>query len=216
MARVIKQSDRTSNAPALEQAQKNGAADRNRAIAALSPSVRNAFTAALFSQGALGSVQQFAALDVMIEQVSKVNTGDLNGLEATLTAQSVALDSIFNEMARRAALNVGEHLGATETYMRLAFKAQAQCRSTLHTLAEIKNPRPVAFVKAQQANISNGHQQVNNGVAPAHARGETPNQSNELLEVDNGKRMDAGAPGQACGADTSMATVEAVDRASHE
>lgn len=216
MAKLIKQSDRTSKAPVPEQAQKDGETGRNRAIAALSPSVRNAFTAALFSQGALGDVQQFAALDVMIGMVSKVNSGDLNALEATLTAQSVALDSIFNEMARRAALNMGEHLGATETYLRLAFKAQAQCRSTLQTLAEIKNPRPVAFVKAQQANISQGHQQVNNGVATAHARGESPNHANELLEAENGKRMDTGAPGQACGADPTMATVEAVDRPSHE
>lgn len=215
MAKVIKQSDRTSKAPELEQVQKEVAAGRNRAIAALSPSVRNSFTAALFAQGALGNVQLFDALDVMTERVSKANSGDLVALEATLTAQSVALDSIFNEMARRAALNVGEHLGATETYLRLAFKAQAQCRSTLQTLAEIKNPRPVAFVRAQQANISQGHQQVNNGVATAHARGESPNHANELLEVENGKRMDAGAPGQACGADPTMATVEAVDRASH-
>jgi len=29
----------------------------------------------------------------------------------------------------------------------LALKAQAQCRATLQTLAEIKNPHPVAFVK---------------------------------------------------------------------
>lgn len=216
MAKVIKQPDMASKAPELEQAQKDGAADRNRAIAALSPSVRNAFTAALFSQGALGDVKPFAALDVMIENLAKVHSGDLNTLESTLAAQSVALDSIFNEMARRAALNVGEHLGATETYLRLAFKAQAQCRSTLQTLAEIKNPRPVAFVKAQQANISHGHQQVNNGVAFAHAREETPDQANELLGTENGKRMDAGAPGQAFGDDSSMATVEAVDRAPHE
>lgn len=216
MAKVSKKSNMAGKAPEHEPTQKDGAADRNRAIAALSPSVRNAFTAALFSRGALGDVDPFAALDVMTERVSKANSGDMVALEATLTAQSVALDSIFNEMARRAALNVGEHLGATEAYLRLAFKAQAQCRSTLQTLAEIKNPRPVAFVRAQQANISQGHQQVNNGVATAHARGETPNQANELLEVENGKRMDAGAPGQAFGADSSMATVEAVDRTSHE
>jgi hypothetical protein len=35
-----------------------------------------------------------------------VQAGNLSGLEATLTAQAVALDAIFNEMARRAALNL--------------------------------------------------------------------------------------------------------------
>jgi hypothetical protein len=47
--------------------------------------------------------------------------------------------------------------------MRLALKAQGQCRATLETLAAIKNP-PVVFAK--QRNISHGHQQVNNGAAP--------------------------------------------------
>lgn len=67
---------------------------------------------------------------------------------------------IFNEIARRAALNMGEHLQATDKYMRLAMKAQGQCRATLQTLGELKNPRQMAFVK--QANIANGYQQVNN------------------------------------------------------
>lgn len=40
-------------------------------------------------------------------------------------------------------------------------KCSTQCRATLETLAEIKNPRPVVFVR--QANIANGPQQVNNG-----------------------------------------------------
>jgi len=82
---------------------------------------------------------------------------------------------MFNELARRAALNMGEHLNATEIYLRHAFKAQAQCRSTLEALAEIKNPRPVAFVK--QANIANGPQQINNGEPRAR---EKTIQSNEL------------------------------------
>lgn len=37
-----------------------------------------------------------------------------------------------------------------------------KCRATIETLAEIKNPRAVAFVT--QANIAHGPQQVNNGV----------------------------------------------------
>ena len=102
-----------------------------------------------------------------------VQAGNLSGLEATLTAQAVALNAIFNEMARRAALNMGEYIDATEVYLRLGLKAQAQCRATLQTLFEMKNPQPIAFVK--QANIANGPQQVNNGgraaepfCAPAH------------------------------------------------
>ena len=96
-----------------------------------------------------------------------------------------------------------------ETYMKLALKAQTQCRTTLQTLAEVKNPRPVAFVK--QANISNGPQQVNNGVTP---RAENfNNQSNELLVVNDGERLDIRAKGAASCADQNMETMATIDRA---
>lgn len=86
--------------------------------------------------------------------------GGTEQAEALLTSQAIALNSVFLEMSRRAAINMGSHLGAMETYMRLALKAQSQCRITLESLAEIKNRRAVTFVK--QANIASGHQQVNN------------------------------------------------------
>jgi hypothetical protein len=71
------------------------------------------------------------------------------------------LDTIFNELARRCQANVcGGYLDAAERYLRLALKAQSQCRANIETFAEIKNPKPLAFV--QQANIASGPQQVNN------------------------------------------------------
>jgi hypothetical protein len=51
--------------------------------------------------------------------------------------------------------------------MRMALRAQNQCRTTLETLAGIKNP-PVVYAK--QANVTTGPQQINNGVA-APSRG---------------------------------------------
>jgi|WetSurMetagenome_2_1015567.scaffolds.fasta_scaffold32360_3 hypothetical protein len=82
-----------------------------------------------------------------------------------LAAQAAALNAMFRELARRASLNMGEYLDASERYMRLALKAQGQCRATLEMLAAMKNP-PVVF--ARQANINNGGQQrVNNGAQPA-------------------------------------------------
>ena len=56
---------------------------------------------------------------------------------------------------------MGTYLATTESYLRLALKAQAQSRATVEALAEMKNPHPVSFVK--QANIAHGNQQVNNG-----------------------------------------------------
>ena len=91
--------------------------------------------------------------------------------------------------------------------MRLALKAQSQCRATLETLATIKNP-PVVI--ARQANISSGPQQVNNGPFPrAEGIESTPN---ELLEQTNGERLDTGAASEAIGSDPAMATVGAVHR----
>ena len=108
-------------------------------------------------------------LDGLQTRVEKVLEGDIRSVESMLYGQAMTLQTIFTNLAQRAALNAGEYLNATDTYLRLALKAQAQCRTTLETLAEIKNPRSVAFVK--QANISGGHQQVNNGMQPAQQVG---------------------------------------------
>jgi hypothetical protein len=69
------------------------------------------------------------------------------------------------------------HMPHYEAFMKLAFKAQSQCRSTLQALSDIKNP---SVVYAKQANITNGNQQINNGV-PAPRTQENKNYSNELL-----------------------------------
>ena len=106
-------------------------------------------------------------------------------------------------------IHLGEYINATDRYLRLALKAQSQCRATLETLATIKNP-PVIYAK--QANISNGPQQVNNGL-PAPAREEKTISSNELLEHQHGQRLDTGTQSAAIGADSTMATLGEIDRA---
>lgn len=153
------------------------------------------------------------------EHGQAVNRGDLTAAERMLNAQAVALNAIFCELARRSALNMGEYIDATERYMRLALKAQGQCRATFETLAAIKNP-PVVFAK--QANINNGgQQQVNNGQsavsgairpdarAPA---GKAAFEPNELLETSGGQGMDTRAAGATGRTDSDLAAVDAVDR----
>ena len=134
--------------------------ERQKAELGLSSTVANAVTSSNFAQGSFGVVALSEAVGVMREKIARVKAGDLSDVEATLTAQAATLDTVFNELARRAALNMGEHLGATETYLRLAFKAQAQCRSTLETLAEVKTPKAATFVRQQNVAYQ---QQVNNG-----------------------------------------------------
>jgi hypothetical protein len=160
--------------------------------------------------------QIFGAQDIhdLVEELrtkfEQVKTGDLSHCENMLVGQAQALQSIFVNLSRRAALNMGEHLVATESYMRLALKAQAQCTRTIEVLAAIKNP-PVVF--ARQANIAHGHQQVNNGTpAPAHT-GKIINPQNELLEGDHGsKTLDTRTTTATSGKDHAMATVEALNR----
>lgn len=130
--------------------------------------------------------------------------GDLRRAEAMLIAQAHSLDMIFTNLARRAFLNFGEYLDSAERYMRLALKAQSQCRATLETLSAVKNP-PVVIAK--QANVTSGPQQINNGLAR-----EIQSEPNKLLEQSNGKWLDGGAAGQASGSHQAMETVGAIDR----
>lgn len=100
---------------------------------------------------------------VLRDNAEAVKRGDMGAAEARLSMHATALDSIFTAMAARAAANVGHYPETAERYLRIALKAQNQCRMTLETLAAIKNP-PVVY--ARQANINNGgQQQVNNGAA---------------------------------------------------
>ena len=124
------------------------------------------------------------------KRIDKIKDGDMSSVEAMLFGQAKVLETMFTSLARRAANNDG--LKQFQVNLTLALKAQAQCRSTLEALAEIKNPRPVSFVK--QANISNGPQQVNNGAVAS--RTETfESEPNKLLEAQHGNYLDTRAQG---------------------
>ena len=150
----------------------------------------------------------------LARQVEAVNSGDLRRAEGVLIAQAHALDNIFANLARRATNQT--HLTQWEAYMRMAMRAQNQCRMTLESLANIKNP-PVVF--ARQANIAHGPQQVNNGLAQnsdvsasdAWAK-ESEIAQNRLLEGTHGERLDGGAQGAASGANPQLAPVGAFNR----
>jgi hypothetical protein len=135
-----------------------------------------------------------------------VNRGDLTQAEAMLMNQATALQSLFARLAER---GMGCDLApAFESNMRMALRAQSQCRATLETLAAIKNP-PIVYAK--QANIANGPQQINNG-APSRAQ-ENENQQSKLLEAQHGEWLDTRTAGAAVGADKTMAAVGEIDGA---
>ena len=152
----------------------------------------------------------------MQTKFKEVNDGDLSSLEAMLVGQATALQTMFTSLAMRATSQ--EYLKQYGLYMTLALKAQAQSRATISALVDLKYPKQAAtFVK--QANISNGHQQVNNGAIPdqyaqAHAHtGDIQTAPNKLLEANHGQRLDIGAQAAAGRANQRVDAVGAVHRA---
>ena len=126
------------------------------------------------------------------EQTKNVQAGDMRPVEGMLYRQAKTLETMFTSLAMRAADQDG--LKQFQVHLTLALKAQAQCRATLEALAEIKNPRPIQFVK--QANMTTGPQQVNNGAVAS--RTETfESKPNKLLEADHGNYLDTRAQGAA-------------------
>lgn len=181
-------------------------ADRKTARLVMNPSFQAAFSIHAFGESKTDVVGFF---NEMTSQVDAINSGDLGRAEAMLITQAHTLNELFNNLVRRAGNQ--DHLEKLETYLRLAFKSQGQCRATLETLANIKNP---PLVIAKQANISHGHQQVNNGAPSTQAHAEKNiNPQNELLEVQHGsEKMDTRATGEAIGADPAMATLGEIHR----
>jgi hypothetical protein len=158
----------------------------------LDPLAIASLTLANIDNGQVG-LELNALIAELQSHASDATAGKLERSEATMTAHIHTLDALFNKLVLQSLINANAgYPDAAETYMRLAFKAQSQCRSTVETLAEMKNPAPVAFVR--QANIANGPQQVvNNGVAipnqPTRA-GENEISPNKLLEDQHGEQLD--------------------------
>ena len=173
----------------------------------LSSNTQNAIGILAWSKFA-GEADLQALVNDLGEQTKNVQAGDMRPVEGMLYRQAKTLETMFTSLARRAANQ--DSLKQFQVNLTLALKAQAQCRSTLEALAEIKNPRTVQFVK--QANMTTGPQQVNNGSVAS--RTETiESEPNKLLEAEHGNYLDTRAQGEASRVNPHMATVEAVHRA---
>jgi hypothetical protein len=108
---------------------------------------------------------------------------------------------MFTSLARRAKNQ--EKLLQYETHMRFALKAQNQCRATLQALVQLKQPSNTTFVK--QANIAQGHQQVNN----LAEKNITP--QNELLK-GNYAELDTGTTTTPTGINTTLEALGEIHR----
>lgn len=137
---------------------------------------------------------------------------DRSSQEAILAAQVISTNAIYTDLALLAHSNLDKGINVFERLMRLALKAQSNCRATAEALALMQNP-PTVF--ARQANIANGPQQVNNGLPlePVARAGKNESRPNKLLEAD-GERMDGEPTRATIGGDTELETVGAIHRAS--
>lgn len=178
------------------------------AALATAASVPAALVITQFSKGLINDVSLGEVIGLLKEHAGKIKGGDLARVEAMLGGQAAALNTMFAELARRGALNMGEYMGAAETYLKLALRAQSQCRATLETLATIKNPP----VFAKQANIAHGPQQVNNEAANIARAEQIEYKPNELLEHDHAQRLDTGKATTTSGSHQAVEAVAAIHR----
>ena len=147
--------------------------DKNTLIAELSTQgvLTNSMMIVDFNKDYIAMVLGDCALAVTTH-VTKIQNGNMKSLEGMLAAQAVTLDNMFCALGRRGNANLAQYPNAAEKFIKLALKAQSQCRSTIEALAIIKNPQP--YIQNNRAQ----YQQVNNAVPP-HTR-EKPNMTNEL------------------------------------
>ena len=131
----------------------------------------------LFSNGSFGNQDITALFEVHSWTKGKAaKSGDLGHHKAMLAAQADTLNCILTEMARRAALNMGEYIGATESYMRLGLKAQTQCRATIEALDRLTSGR-VQTVK--HVHVNEGGQAIVADQFHQHTGGKENGQSSE-------------------------------------
>ena len=179
------------------------------AQSAIGPSVQGAATIQAY-RNSLGKTDLGALVNELNSQAKMVQDGNLARVEAVLMTQAQTLDVIFNHLAQ---LAIGQQsISHIDAFLRLGLKAQTQCRATLETLAEIKHPRPTAFIKQQNVGVN---QQVNNGELPetlAGAREISKNPTNELLEIEKHERLDTGTTGAASVEHSQLETVGILDR----
>jgi hypothetical protein len=175
-----------------------GARALDMANLALDPAVAGAVVVQEFTK-CFGEQDLPALIQALNTSIDKAKVGGLSQAEAMLYAQANALQGIFMGLAHRASQQ--GYLKQWEAVLRMALKAQNQCRMTLETLSALKNPAPTVIAK--QANITTGPQQVNNGLIP------TENQPapNKLLEPQNGQWMDPRASSAASGTNPVLEAV---------
>lgn len=138
------------------------------------------------------------------EQHEALASGDISRIENMLFDQAHTLQAIFMHFLQR--LPNTEYLSQSESYSRLALKAQNQCRQTLATLGDLKNPKRATFIK-QQNNTLN---QIDNVTQDNPEN--SINDTTKLSEASDERTLDSRATKAAVGENPQMETVGEVHR----
>lgn len=162
-------------------------------------------------QGLKEQLDTPAMIRLLKDRGESVNNGDLSHAEQMLAAQATALQTLFTRLAERAMEQTT--MPHIEGFMRLALRAQSQCRATLETLATVKNP-PVIYAK--QVNQTTGPQQINNGVTALARKREIETEQSKLSGGSHELLADTRASGTTGGIDTTLETVGTLDGAEVE
>jgi len=93
------------------------------------------------------------------ESREKIARGDYSLIEGQLISQSIALQRIFEIYTQR--MINEKYFVAQGTYGQIALKAQNQSRKTLSTIAELRNPKKLTFIRQQNNAQFNLNQKKN-------------------------------------------------------
>ena len=161
----------------------------------MQPALKNAAAASTFTDKMIGSQIELPGLHDYVRHFQDVSEkaaeGDLGMAIRMLAAQAVALDSMFAELARRCAMNMGDYINASERYGRLALKAQANCRATLEALAKLHQPREQTV---RHVHVSEGGQAVVADHFHNHAGGSENVQSSNQCHATEAAGSSAALP----------------------
>jgi hypothetical protein len=172
-------------------------------------------------------VSTWLLADELQKKSKAIIDGDMAAIEDLLITQAYALNTVFSESLRTAALVGVPHPDGMrkikDSFGKMGLKAQAQCRATLETLANIKNPPHLAFVRQQniayQQQVNNTHTaivekplnvvDVGSNNNDTRAREKNKFSPNELLEQNsNVTRLESRKTEKTSGTHTNVETVE--------
>ncbi|MDJ0634672.1 MAG: hypothetical protein QNJ34_15900 [Xenococcaceae cyanobacterium MO_188.B29] len=144
-----------------------------------------------------------AAKDRVEETLFKVKSGNLEDLEAILVNQVYVLNGLFNQLViqGKASLTKPAVLKSLpnhpKTMLNVAMKAQTQCRATIQTISDLKNPKKTTFIKNQLNNV----------------KMELEERIEQLEDIENGsKKLDYRTEATAISINSEMEALEVIDR----